>query len=149
MPAVHVVDAYNLDFLHARYPQASYRVCELYMRGKCPHGKEGLNEVDGEQCKELHPKEFIAPELEDLENEDLNEGSRPDHRSDGVDPSEDNRPMCKFFLRTRCKHGISGKNCSFQHKFQGLQQVFTLWKTQTIWLQQRTILRLLPCANVL
>ena len=51
-----VVEAYNLDLLQARYPQASYKICEHYKRYKCPHGNDGKTEVEGVICKNLHPK---------------------------------------------------------------------------------------------
>lgn len=52
-------------------------------------------------------KADIAEELETKDNE--NDDEKEEH-------SDDNRPMCKFFLGSRCKHGISGKECKFQHK---------------------------------
>ena len=51
-----VVEAYNLDLLQARYPQASYQICEHYKRYKRPHGNDGKTEVEGVICKNLHPK---------------------------------------------------------------------------------------------
>ena len=53
---VKVVDSFNLEILQARYPQPSYPVCEKYKRLNCPHGRNGQTEIDGEQCKKLHPK---------------------------------------------------------------------------------------------
>ena len=106
-PVIKVIDAYNLDFLHATHQQASYPVCELYRKGLCPHGQKGLDEVAGELCKKLHPK-VITPYYHDNYNEN--------EEIDDADRSEDQRPMCRFFLRSRCKHGISGKDCRFQHK---------------------------------
>ena len=53
---VKVVESFNLEFLQARYPQTSYDTCEQYKRFNCPHGKNGLTEVNGEICNKLHPK---------------------------------------------------------------------------------------------
>ena len=51
-----VVQSYNLDFLQARYQQQSFDICEKYKRFNCPHGRKGLEEIDGEICNKLHPK---------------------------------------------------------------------------------------------
>ena len=110
-PEMKVIDSYNLDLLQARYPQASYPVCELYRKGTCPHGQKGLDEVDEEQCKKLHPKVF-TPYKQDSE---YDEYDYEEERTE-ADGDKDQRPMCKFFLRSRCKHGIYGKDCKYQHK---------------------------------
>ena len=53
---VKVVETFNLDFLQNRFPQPSYDICEQYKRFDCPHGKNGLTEVNGDICQKLHPK---------------------------------------------------------------------------------------------
>jgi hypothetical protein len=104
-PVIKVIESYNLDILYASNPQPNYPVCELYRKGLCPHGQEGLDEVAGELCNKLHPKTFT---LNSHGNDLANDGNE-------VQRSEDQRPMCRFFLRSRCKHGISGQECRFQH----------------------------------
>ena len=46
---LNVVSSFNLELLQARYPQPSYQICEEYKRLNCPHGRNGLTEVNGEQ----------------------------------------------------------------------------------------------------
>ena len=53
---IKVVNSFNLDLLQARYPRSSYPVCEDYKRSNCRHGRLGHDEVDGQQCRYLHPK---------------------------------------------------------------------------------------------
>lgn len=55
-PILKVINAYNLDQLQARYQQPNYTNCVSYLKGECPHGRRGLDEVEGEICSNLHPK---------------------------------------------------------------------------------------------
>ena len=55
-PLLKVINAYNLDQLQARYQQPNYTNCVPYLKGECPHGRRGLDEVEGEICSNLHPK---------------------------------------------------------------------------------------------
>ena len=103
-PVLRVIDAYNLDILYGANPQANYPVCELYKRGECPHGQEGLDEVEGEICKNLHPK-VLAPNYHD----DAHSTKAPETR-------KEDKPLCRYFKNSRCKYGVSGKDCNFKHE---------------------------------
>ena len=103
-PAIKVVNAYNLDILHARYPKPTYKVCIPYMRGNCPHGKLGFNEVDGEQCRNLHPKKCFRW---------MSGGHHEVHGCTKGPDCEYNHPvLCKNSVRYR---KCFNTNCTFTH----------------------------------
>ena len=101
---IKVVNAFNLDLLHARYPRSSYPTCEHYKRGNCPHGRRGLDEVDGEQCRNLHPKKCFRW---------IKAGN---HRVHGCN----NGPKCEYYHPILCRNSLRYRkclnpDCSFTH----------------------------------
>lgn len=115
-PVIKVIESYNLDFLHARYPKPSYPICDLYKQGKCPHGKKGLNEVEGHQCRFLHPKTLTEDKDDDYYEESEEETQ---HTRIEVCPAYKwsrcpNYDTCEFRHPPRCWKWLEKGRCSYK-----------------------------------
>ena len=97
-PIIKVINAYNLDLLQARYPKPSYTICENYKKGNSPHGRLGLDEVDEEQCRNLHPKKCFRW---------IKAGNHKDH---GCTKGRD----CEFYHPVLCKNSVRYRRCMNQ-----------------------------------
>jgi hypothetical protein len=103
-PIIKVINAYNLDQLQARYQQPTYTNCILYLRGDCPHGRHGLDEVDGDICTKLHPKKCFPW---------IKAGNNETH---GCTKGRD----CPYFHPQLCRNSVryrrcTNPNCTYTH----------------------------------
>ena len=80
------------------------KICELYKRRSCPHGKSGKKLVDGGVCPDRHPKRcFKFCDYGQKHSQGCKKGKR-----------------CQFWHPKLCKHSMKGKvcdieGCTFQH----------------------------------
>ena len=91
-----VIEAFNLDTLYAMCPKASYPICEQYRRNNCPHGRKGLDEVDGKLCDKLHPKKCFPW---------CKAGSNAKH---GCTKGRD----CPFYHPILCRNSLRYRKCT-------------------------------------
>ena len=92
---IKVVESFNLEVLQNRFPQPSYDICEDYKRFNCPHGRNGLTEVNGDICRNLHPKKCFRW-MRAFKNEvhGCNEGSE-----------------CPYYHPVICRNSLRYKKC--------------------------------------
>ncbi|KAL5266830.1 hypothetical protein ACHWQZ_G004017 [Mnemiopsis leidyi] len=84
--------------------ESNGKICELYKRRSCPHGKSGKKLVDGGVCPDRHPKRcFKFCDYGQKHSQGCKKGKR-----------------CQFWHPKLCKHSMKGKvcdieGCTFQH----------------------------------
>ena len=98
-PILKVINAYNLDQLQARYQQPNYTNCVPYLKGECPHGRRGLDEVEGEICSNLHPKKCFPW---------VRAGNNEQH---GCTKGRD----CEFYHPRLCNNSVRYRRCTNPH----------------------------------
>ena len=100
---------------------------------RCISCNQGCHEKCYAVCKQLpglewycssHTSGEAKPKGEETERPPADPAAEPEEPKNDQDDSDSDKslpilqneqPLCKFFLNSRCKHGVNGQNCKFRH----------------------------------